>query len=531
LLTPGMAGVDVNRPAHLFLLTYHPPDALPTPAALVPLSVAGGAAYLRTMQGLYEERSDAGSVSLFMGAKDASYPDPLYVAIAEGYAITARRLEGLRWLAAHQRDRTTPFAARLDAPIRMTVDAPSLGLLLELMAMLESPPQPQTAAPADRVAVNHLRELGLFCASFSTFDLGLDANALHFELSVQAHAASNTALARTVASLPPLTPQAGRPAPAGRLGAAISVAPGLLAALPSNTVAWCEYLANVTHVLGLHIAPGCQGWLATLAPHLTGEHFAALLPRPNGTGMCVLQVFDVRDQRQAGAVLASLCTSPPTGARLRGAVPLPVRTSGGVTIHGFQLAESTATPASTNQVHGAGVEQALRRLLNMNCLELAVCSNRLWISQGAPRTLDQWLSRSEAPAGDAYFSVADRYLPSIPTDATLLGGAELMPLEALRRVVTLLPGVSEKQLATLPRPGDGVGWRLSRRGSTLIWQACLPTNELFAWRRLRELDPVVMQELLTLVAMQKFQGTIDDSRRQNPLREPIRRLRQAPTEQ
>ncbi|MDD5707153.1 MAG: hypothetical protein PHR35_14615, partial [Kiritimatiellae bacterium] len=91
LLTPGMAGVDVNRPAHLFLLTYDPPDALPTPAALVPLSVAGGAAYLRTMQGLYEERSDTGSVSLFMGAKDASYPDPLYVAIAEGYAITARR--------------------------------------------------------------------------------------------------------------------------------------------------------------------------------------------------------------------------------------------------------------------------------------------------------------------------------------------------------------------------------------------------------------------------------------------------------
>lgn len=505
LLTPSMVGVDVRQPLSLYILAPEPPDEPPTPVALLPLT-GTGQSYLAAMRGLYANMEEAGGVRVLTGPKDPSCPEPLYVAVAEGHAMAALRLEGLRWLAAQRRDRAVPAAAPLAAPLRLTLNAPNCGLLLGLIAAGSSTATDELEDDGGFTA-EMARELGLFVSSFETIDVGVDADSLQFTLLLRLNTASNTPLARAIANLRPVSPEIDCLLPAERLGGGAGGLAGLLTALPADTLGWLERLADSTRLLGLQICPGSRGWLAALAPHLNGEHAIGLLPSLRGKGMVLVRSFGLNSASQAEATLARLWEHPPPGALLQGATNLPPRRHGATTIRGYRLA---TTAAAATRDAGLGFGQALTRLLDMGTVEMAVTSNRLTVIQGAPGDMDAWLQRPARQGPSCLESARRRASAPWPAaGATMIGGAELASFEALRAIVALLPGIAREQMAAFPPAGNGLSWRLTREGRSLVWHLQISSNEIYAWWRLRHLDPELRQTLMTQLVLTQFRDTVD----------------------
>ncbi len=275
---------------------------------------------------------------------------------------------------------------------------------------------------------------------------------------------------------------------------------GLLPALSHETQGWLERLADATRLLGLQIAPGGRGWLAALSPHLNGEHAVALLPAVRGSGMTIVRSYGLKSAGQAEAALALLCEPPPGGVPLRAAARLPPRRHGATIIRGYRLAAGASTaaaPSASTTDNGRGIGPALTRLLDMNTVEMAIVSNRLIVIQGAVGDMERWLQRPETADRPATDSAWRQPPVRMAAGANVIGKGSLAAMAALRATVALLPGITPAQLASLPQVGGGLNWQLTRQESSLVWRMQISSSEIFAWSRLRGLDPELLQAMIS----------------------------------
>ncbi len=501
-LAPLPEGAAARKPAHLFLLTSGAPGAgVVATASLVPLA-GDSEACLEALGERYEAMERDGSVRLFAGARDPSCPDLLFAAPAEDHLLASSSLAGLRWLAARRRDRDTPAAANLAMPLRMTLHLPA------------------AAAAAGGHAPERRQMLDACAGAFPTVDIGLDADARRLSLLLRANAADGSPMAAAIAALRPLSPEMDRLLPAERRAAAAGSVLGLLPALPEGTAVWLEDLAASLRLAGLQVLPGGRGWLAALTPCLNGEYVSGLLlPSASSQGFSAVRVFGLRDAARAGEIVATLLTSPPPGTSLRAVTNLPPRRRGGTPIRSYRPAPPLPA-AATNRLDLAELGEVLIRLMDLETVEMAVSGNRLIVLQGAAGSIDKWLDHPP-PAGSPVLAAVGSRFPRAAAPEDVLGVWSLEPLAVLRDIVARLPGTNARQMTTFPRPGDGVAWRLTRRGAALEWELCLPANEVFAWRQMRRLDPQLLHEAMFEAVLQQTRKHAEEAVRREVLRKQL----------
>lgn len=522
LLVPGFEGIDRYRPGHFYLLTPDPPDRVPLPAALLPLSDRHGAGLLAAMEARFGKGVRKGGIYSFTEPGDPEGLGLVVLAVAEEHALISTSIDGLRWLALHRRDRTLPEAATLGTPLRLTVDGVMFGIFLQLVATLDDAAGNNGGAQSLN---GHLREIGTFCAACASIDLGIDAGIREFGMVLRLNAAPASPMAARLAGLQAPPPEFGRLLPAPLLNAEISVLPALLTALPASTAPWLEGLAESSQVLGLRLAPRTEGWVRLLLPALNGQYASGMAKSPLGTGLCGIQIFGFDDARKAQAALSILESLLPTPAHPSPhIVALPPRTRDNLRIIGYQV----AAQAATNSAAGGGLGEVLAQMLGMGTVEMACADGSLVIVRGAQGTIEELLDR---PSGGNTLSVPDlagrRFAPLRPTQ-TLLGAGRVAPVATLRAAAETLPGL-QNALGRLPFAGGDLCWRAVREGHSLTWELNLPSNELTAWSRLRTLDAALLQDMLAQFALEQLSRHGAERSQQDILQERLRRLRQGRT--
>jgi hypothetical protein len=521
LLIPSLTGIDPYKPCHFFLLTADPPEAIPTPALILPLTDRNGAEILESLKGQYGEIAQKSGVTSFSDPNNPESTFLISVAIAEGHALISSRIDGVRWLALQRRDRKLPEAGLIESPLRVTANGDLLGLFLQLIAVLNPTAQPEKTATLQNFSL-HLREIGLVCAAFDTVDLGLDAGVRDFSLTLRLNANTNSPMARQIASLQTPDAKFARLLPAPALNSEISSLPGLLPALPSSTTDWLEDLAESTQFLGLRMAPRNRGWLKLLLPVLNGNYASATLKAPTGMGICSIQIFGLPNARKAQAafsILEQLLPSPQNP--LPQMNPLPLRNSNGLRITGYLFGEQSMT----NSTYAGGMGGVLTQLLRLNNVEMTSRDDHLIIVRGAPQTLDDLL-KPGAPGKQppTILELAEREFAPLRPSETVLGAGQVAAIATLRAMAAVLPSIGEN-ISQLPLPGDDLIWRATREGASITWQLALPSNELTACGRLRMLDTEVLHELLSQFVLEQFNRAATKTGQKEFIDEQMRRIR------
>ena len=525
LLIPGFKGVDLYRPGHSFLLSPDPPGKAPLAAALVPLADKHGDELLAAIRERYTTVYRKGGIHTFSVPVNPEDPGYIVLAVAEGHALISTGINGLRWLALHRRDGTLPVAADMGMPLRLTFDGGLCGRFLQLVASMDADGAGEGAAQADSAytLLRHLHETGVFCAAFTSIDLGIDASIREFSVALRLHAPLDSPLAARLATLQTPAPEFGNQLPDALLNWDISVLPALLPVLPATTASWLERLADSTQLLGLRVAPRAEGWLKLLLPVLDGRHASGMLKAPVGSGLCSLQIFGFDDTRKAQAALSILDSLLPTPAHPSPRIiTLPSRTKGGLRIIGYQVAAQTATNSSTI---GSGLDEVLVQMLGLGTVEMACPERSLVVVRGARGTLDELLKRSSGGNTLPLLDRAARFFTPLRPSQTLLGAGQYAPIATLRAAAGTLPALRDV-VGQLPFPGDALCWRVVREDHSLVWQLMLPTNEMTAWSRLRTLDAALLQELVAQFALEQLSRDVTDRSQQELLRERLRRLRE-----
>ncbi|NLF23137.1 MAG: hypothetical protein GX590_08245 [Lentisphaerae bacterium] len=520
LLVPGTDGIDRFKPGHIFLLSPDPPDALPFLAALLPVADGHGATLLASLRRAYGAVERHSGVTTCAAPVDPAAPPRLAVAIAERHALVASRVDGVRWLARHRRDRTLPQAGLPREPLRLTADGPLLGLFLQLFASL-NPAAPPPAGAARLFDLNHhLNALGDLLSAFETLDLGLDGGIRAFSATLQLNAPTNAPLAARIRALEPPAPAFDRQLGDDPLNASVGSLPALLADLPAAAITWFEELAEATQLVGLRIAPRMPGWLTLLQPIGSGQVAHALHRAPRGVGLFSVQRFAFADARRAEAALGLLEPLLPAPGAGGGLQPLVPRRAGTHRIIGYRIDDAPATNRTSIGTFG----DVATRLLRLNTVEITSLSNELIVVRGPSGTLDEWLAQPPGPRdAPSLLDQARREFDDLLPGETLVGAGQAAPTETLRAAMAAIPGLAA-HLSALPIPGDAFRWRVIRRDASLAWSFQFPANELMACRQLRELDTAVLQEMLSNYVLDQFGRAATERSEKEMLKERLRRL-------
>lgn len=508
LMISTVRGLDRFRSGHVFLLTPDPPDSVPIPAVLLPLANADGAQFLEAVESHYSMRQKNGGVHTFARPVAEDLPALLNVAIAESHALISTRIDGVRWLALRQRDRTTPAAAKIDMSLRITADGDLCGLFLQLLAALSEGKNSEVDGDNLSVLSRMMNDLGILLEAFESIDLGFDADIRDISATLRLNAATNTPMAGIIGGLA-TTGAAGRLLPGGELCGGASCLPALLAALPASTIDWLEALAETTQVAGLRVAPRMTGWLKLLQPALQGEHASALLANPSGRGLCSMQVFGFTDERKARAAFEILTKLMPT-KDLRGSEdgfapglqPLESRQSGSLVIAGYRFGQSGT---STNRAYIGGIGDMVSEMLGLNTVEMTWHGSNLVIVRGAAATIEVLLkSAAEEGAASPYAVSASGSLGALRHGGTLLGAGQIAPVATLRAMVASMPG-GEDQMEGFPLPGGNLNWRATRQGTgSVVVKLQIPASEVVACRRLQSRGSDVFRSLMSQFVLEQF---------------------------
>jgi hypothetical protein len=520
MLVPGPNGIDAFKPGHLFLLSPDPPDALPFLAALIPVSDGNGAALLASLRRAYGAVARHGGITICTDPVDPAAPPRLAVAIAEQHALVSGRVDGIRWLARHRRDRSLPQAGLPREPLRLTVDGPLLGLFLQLFASL-SPATPPPAGAGRLFDLNHhLDALGDLLSAFGTVDLGLDGGIRDFTATLQLNAPTNSPLAARIRTLAPPDPAFDQRLPIDPINGSVGSLAGLLADLPATAASWFEELAETTQLVGLRVAPRMAGWLKLLQPVGNGQVAHALIHAPRGLGLCSVQRFGFADARRAQAALDILEQLLPAPGAPGGLLRLAPRQVGPHRVIGYRIDD---TP-STNRTAIGSLGAVADRLLRLNTVELACLDSDLLVVRGPSGNVDEWLGAPPDPSGvPSLLDLARREFDDLLPGEILIGAGLAAPADSVRAIATSLPGLSDR-LATLPLPGDDIRWRVVRRDASIEWRFRLPANELMACRQLRSLDTALLQDLLSDYVLDQFGRATSERHQKDIIKERLQRL-------
>ncbi len=502
-LTPNLAGVDVTKPIRLFMLVGDPPVEQPHPAVLLPV-VQSGEPYLAGLKASYAQVNRSGAVYLAEGARNAEAPDPLYVALVGAQAVASPDLTALRWVVTHMRDQTLPVAILPDVPLRMTLTPDVLAASLEAFAASQT----LGNAPAATVATlqAHLALLARVVRDLERLSIGLAPGGRGLGLTVRARARSGTPLAQAIDQPRSPDTRAERALTGQPLFSIADATPGFMARLPDYYLEWLESLADATEFLGCRICPRGRGWLVEFRDLLGGARVGALLAVPTKTGLAHVQLFTLRGEpAEAEARLQRLVAALPASPAFGGLATNAARVVKGVTIHSFL---TTAAPAArpTRDAPQLDLSVILADLARRTHVELAVCSNLLVSVHGPAGSLEAFLPdlQADPPGGLAALDRIRRAFPE-PVPA-LCGAATFAPVNAMRVLASLVPGVDAEQLARFPETADGGAMVVVAREQELTWTTRITSSEVYAMKRIFSDQRTLLQDLLAQVAVQQHQG-------------------------
>ena len=516
LLLPDLDEADPLKPVRYFLLAQNPPTALPDPAIVLPVVPDGAKGLIRSLRERYAI-VEGGSIKICSEPRDGKAIEPLYVAIAEGNALISPNVDAIRWLAFHLQAKALPKAPDFrDAPLRLSVDGPLAGLLLGLVASLDTDAVSEEAT-ADNLLL-HLRELGAFASCFQRLDLAADASLTQWDFSLRLAPAPGGPLAEAFFALPPPADSWMDLFPPFASCRSASDFPAFVASLPASNRRWLASLAENTRLLGFGIVPSAFDLDERLRPHLTGTGFATFIAdKPTGRFGSVA----IAGLKSPAAVREELrAYFAEKGAASRNPRIRQVDSRGEGRVLVFNVAPRSPAAGAASLSHAG---EAVSQLLNLNHVEVAVKGDLLVVARGAPGLIDLWLDgRRIAPWAEKISGLTGAFPDH--SGETALGGGMAEPVALMRRIIQGTPDLAHL-LERMPHAGSGLAWRMARSGGTLLFDLRLYDNELLAFNLLRENESSAMQEFLSQLVMRYFQRSTDAESRQQHLRDKLNELK------
>ena len=513
---PDLDEVDPLKPVRYFLLAQNPPAALPDPAIVLPIVPDGAKGLIRSLRQRYAV-VEGGSIKICSEPLDGKAIEPLYIAIAEGNALISPNVDAIRWLAYHLQAKTLPKPPVFrDAPLRLSANGPLLGLFLELVASLDADAVSERAT-ADNLLL-HIRELGVFAASFQRIDFAVDASLTQWDISARLAPAPGGTLAETIHALPPPADSWMDFFPPFASNRAASEFPAFVAALPPSNRRWLASLAENTRLLGFGIVPSAFDLDERLRPHLSGTGFSTFVAaKPTGR-FGSISIAGLKSPADARAALRDYFSAKGPASKNPRIRSVDSRGEGRVIVYDI----SAAAPAGTASSIGH-VGEAVSQLLSLHHVEIAVKGDYLVIARGPSGLIDLWLDgRRVSPWAEKSAALTGAFPDH--SGETVLGGGSAEPVALARRIIQGTPDLAYL-LERMPHAGSGLAWRMARSGGDAVFDLRLYDNELLACDLLRGTESSAMQEFLSQLVMRYFQRSADAESRQQHLRDKLNELR------
>ncbi len=516
LYLPNLDEIDPLKPLHYFLLSNDPPTGLPDPAVILPVVPEGAKGLIQSLRSRYDH-VEGGSIKICSGPRDGKAVEPLYVAIAEGNALVSQNVDAIRWMAYNLQNRTVPQASDFrEAPVRISVDGRLAGLLLELIASLGTEAVSEEAT-ADNLPL-HVRELGVFAASFRQIDMAVDASLTQWDVSLQLKPPPGEALAETLHALKPPADAWFDFIPPFASNRTVSDFPAFVSALPASNRRWLASFAENTRLFGFGIVPYAFDFDEMLRPHLTGAGLSAFVADKATDRFGSITIAGLKSVSAAKAALRAYFSSNGAASKNPLIRNADFRSEGRVIA--YDITPNAPAAAGTSLSHaGAAVSQ----LLDLNHVEIAVKADRLIVARGVPGFIDLWLGDRPVTPWSGTLASLTGAIDDHPGETTLGGGA-YEPVALVRRIIQGAQSLAPL-LPRMPHPGNGFAWRMARADGGIVFDLRLYGNELLACNLLRGSESTAMKEFLSELVMRHFQHSTDAETRQRQLREKLEKLR------
>lgn len=466
-MAPSLECADPARPATVVFLTSGASGDLPEQVAIIPLSPAAGAVRLRDSLAHAYAKVEGKTVLYCSGPLDSAITESLSVIFTKDAAYVANSREALRWIARRHMDGSMPSARHLrkESAISIYIDAERTIPVIDALNVADV----SDIANASKSSLGKFRDLlaGLksFQLSFSTDSFAADRNSciaavrLEPKKSMEGPRDPSAALAALLTSIP----LEAYSISAGLRGGLASLLPASVTSQFTGTTAY-SYLAGFNALPGMDDAS-----LAPLLPFLSGERVSAFLVSHAIPWPAKIDVFALKDASGAEKALDAIFSGKPPASI---AAFRPSRTSGGHTVRGYTAVRSHGSKEDDD--YGAS---SLVLITELNSVELAIVGDRLVSIAGHPGQIDLWLKEDGFRARERDFPALASTLGPPAADAVVTGAGQLQISRTIRAYCSTRGDLSPL-LDLLPRPGNGIEWRISRVSNGVVCEFHISSSEL-----------------------------------------------------
>lgn len=465
---------DSKREATIILIASASPDEMPGQVAIIPLEPSKGEAILRNSLSAAYGKINGGSVLFCSEAKNGEVPPLLSLVVTKETAFFASDRESLQWIARKWKDGEMPSAPALrkGAVISATFDGSLAGATIGSLI-------PATV-DADLDAT--VRRLGWFrdlLGKLDSLQVSLSANLHSWNLAARLSPKDDSAKQFFASGIPDGKTLDALPRDAYCVSAGLFHQFASL--LPESMVSKYSGASAYSFFTGFGIFPGAApGTLATeLEPFLAGEASSAYVIPKGDPVSARVKTFALADPAGAAAALDSFFSRNISNEF---AVVRKPRIADGRKIYGYTLMRQPSDELSDDYVAGAIV-----LLANLNCIEIAIVGDRLYIVSGPYGTIEKFLAPGALAIKPRTMDSLVPSLGALPEGETPMGCGETQPSRTLLALMQSRPHL-ERIARQMPRHGGGIAWRISRDGGDAIYEVSLTTSELLALSVLRKFD-------------------------------------------
>lgn len=488
VLLPDVGCLDHSKPLSLFYLSRTDGEGATDCAALLPLSLTGNENLQKTMTEKYGVVNGK-STKICRAPVDEMLPEVVYFAVAEGNILISSSLNGLRWLAVNQRDKSLPT---VDLPenfsIKLVFNGPLSGQKLRTFA------ESFTNDVSNEISLNNLpmniRELASVFDNFSSVSASLNSSleglSISFRLDSPRYSDFDTSLRKLKApggDLASFTPDFAE-------NISFSSALGIIAALPKHTRHWLSFLSLDLWFAGLSVFPALPEFDDEIYKFLSGQSVSMFVADRSTLKLGHVAFYTLSNATACSKTIGKLFSN---GGIVKSSniKYIGVREVKSVPVYQYDIDFGNRVVSSS----GNGGE-TLSAATEMTRVEIAVWKDKLVVANGHRELIDFWLNGDVESVPLRTLSVDKSSHSSVEKDYEALGGGFIKPVETLRLLFNYIDSF-RSLVAKMPLSGSGFQWTLSRNGSSAVIDIHLAGNEILACGSLGEVKSNVMLRLLS----------------------------------
>lgn len=480
-MIPSLECADLSRQATVVMLSQQDGEDMPDQIAAIPLSPINGSRRLHDSLRACYGKIEGKNVLYCSEPRRDDLIESLAIIITKSQAYVANSREGLRWLAQRRQSDTIPSLRHLhdDACISIAMNSelmvPVLDLLIGGGDALSLQGTPRLLA--------WMRDMLSKLASIHV-SISADMNAWNITALME----SKPEMAAKVSALPTPSGKILGDIPADSYCVADFVRGVYPCFLPDSILALCRGDSAYSFYSGCGLLPGmpvdAQG---ALEPLLAGERAESYAISKAVPFPARVVSFALSDEAKAKEAVESILSSAATAGKIN---VKPPRSVDGTTV--WRYSTPRRRSKKTDEDYAAN---ALLLLEEFTDVELAIADGRLLVIAGHQGQIDKWLVESGYRKKSRSPESLAKAMGPLWANHELLGSGQLQPTETLKALFSnsddLFPLLSK-----MPRPGNGLEWRISRQGGNIFTELYFSSSEVFALKSMSNLSKKEIGDIL-----------------------------------